>query len=777
MYDINSSFPFAMTFPLPGNLSGFRTTLPEDDSDACIYLANVTIEVPDMYLPPLPYRKEGRVFFPTGKWRSWFTSTDIRLALREGATIHRVHEVYTFESFMDFKGYADVIYNLRSEATTPFRKLILKYLLNSLYGKAAESILKQEMLINPTELDRKKMQMLQPGVWLQEKEATIAHRHVAVSTIITAIARRTLYDLANECITQGCPAYYCDSITGDRTVVLRSPEGRVIVDPIEAVWDRRSKEATVYKETKESCVLDPGWCALSRDASGREGWFPLLRLIRHKTIKDIHLISSKRGQVSVTEDHSIMVQGQEVSPGEFVDRGLQFDTVSAPLPVVVNRIDLLDHVKDFLRVVETDVHHGGRIEHRFVVDEDEDWIRYTSSHASIQRFRRFYERGSSELHQLLRVLAAFISEGSSSLRGVTTDTRDMFSLCQSNEGWLCNLKNDLEAITSGIVFTGPSWSEGSSVYYLRSGAGLMACLFGELGGVFGSKGRKLPSFIYDLDDRDFKVFWDKLFEGDGHTDKNGCVSYTTISQQLAAGLSFLLSQHGMGHSINYRPDKGAYSIHVRSKGERRGRVVKHVVNHVDGYVYDLEVEGAHTFVDGIGRVLLHNTDSLATKANLPIDAKTLGKLKLEKKMEWAEFVAPKIYRGEGSELDKGGQWAPMLVNKAKGFSLGGGREAFEKLGRIIGGERIGVQRMTRIRELYKTQIEGQYTTAPFEMLVIKALTFEMLSKRFHYPDGETRPWKVEELRSGDFYPKGFNFDKDLLDSLDTTTRSMMSAVV
>ena len=381
MYDINSSFPYAMTFPLPANLTGFRTTLPDEQSDDCLYLANVTIEVPDMHLPPLPFRKEGRVFFPVGKWRSWFTSTDLNLAIREGSIIHKVHEVYTFEPFLDFKGYADDIYKLRSEATTPFRKLVLKYLLNSLYGKAAESILKQEMLINPPELDREKMQMLQPGVWLQEKEAVIAHRHVVISSFITSIARRTLYDLAKECYRQEHPMAYCD------------------------------------------------------------------------------------------------------------------------------------------------------------------------------------------------------------------------------------------------------------------------------------------------------------------------------------------------------------------------------------------------------------TDSVATKADLPVDPKTLGKLKLEKKMTWAQFVAPKIYRGEGFELGKTGQWEPKLINKAKGFSLGTGRQAFEKLGRIIEGERIGVQRMTRLRELYRTQKDGSYTTAPFEMLVIKALTFEMLSKRFHYPDGETRPWRVDELKSGDFYPKGFNFDREFLSALDTTTRAMLAAAV
>ena len=381
MFDINSSFPYAMTFPLPGNMTEFRTTLPDDDRDECIYLANVTIEVPDMQLPPLPFRLQNRVFFPVGRWRSWFTSTDIRLALREGAIIHKVHEVYMFEAFYDFGKYAEQIYELRANATTDFRRLILKYLLNSLYGKTAESTQKQEMLINPKEIDRESMQMLQPGVWLCEKEAQISHRHVPIAAVITSIARRTLYDYMKECYTQGFEPYYTD------------------------------------------------------------------------------------------------------------------------------------------------------------------------------------------------------------------------------------------------------------------------------------------------------------------------------------------------------------------------------------------------------------TDSIATRATLPTDDKTLGALKLEKKMEWAEFVAPKIYRGEGFELKRDGTWEPKQLNKAKGFSLGVGAEAFAKLDKIIAGDRIGVQRMTRMRELYRTMVQGQYATAPFETLVIKALTFEMISKRFHYPDGETRPWSITELTSGDCYPKGFDFENEITSNFDTATKAMLAAAV
>ena len=387
IYDINSSFPYSMTFPLPGNLMAMGTDLPDEDSDSCLYVADVTVEVPDMDVPPLPFRtpNDARVFFPTGRWRSWLTSTDIRLALREGCKIHAVHECYQYEPWHDLALYATEIYALRSASKTPFRKLLLKYLLNSLYGKMGESLMKQEMLINPPEdeLDRTVLQLLQPGVWLREKEVSISHRHVIVSAIITALSRRHLYDYIKMCHAQSCPVAYMD------------------------------------------------------------------------------------------------------------------------------------------------------------------------------------------------------------------------------------------------------------------------------------------------------------------------------------------------------------------------------------------------------------TDSIASKALLPTDDKRLGALKLEKKMAWAEFAAPKIYRGEGEELDKNGIWKAVRLAKAKGFSLGKFEDPVEILGRVIEGEQIGVQTMVRMRELYRSVRDdgSESSTAPYEQLVIKALTQRMLSKRYQYPDGKTRAWSVEEILSGDFQARGFDFSKEFLAGLDTTTRAMMAAAV
>jgi hypothetical protein len=475
----------------------------------------------------------------------------------------------------------------------------------------------------------------------------------------------------------------------------------------------------------------------------------------------------------VTEDHSLVIGGQEIKPQDFIDRDMQFETLSAPPPVVAQRLDLYEYLKGFKRDIVTDHDHGDVIECRFVLDETGEWIGYRNFRGVKQWFRRFYDAGSPEFHAFLRVLAAFITKGDCYLKGITGGTKDRFSLLQNDKKRLSDLKKDLLSLTKDTKLAGPRRSSSSGAFYLRNGAGMLPCLFGEIGGVGESKKRRLPSFVYELSGEDFEVFW-AMLEGDGLENRD---TYTTSSQQLAAGISFLLGQHGHEHSIRFRESKGYYVIRVRGDGSERDRwTTKVETRRCEGFVYDLEVEGAHTFVDGLGRVLLHNTDSLCTRAILPV-ADTLGALKLEKKMDWARFVAPKIYMGEGFELKKDGTWEPKRLNKAKGFSLGTGRDAFEKLGKIIGGDRIGVQRMTRLRELYRTQVKGQYTTAPFEMLVIKALTFEMLSKRFHYPDGETRPWSVEELKSGDCYPKGFDFDKTFLENLDTTTRAMMAAAV
>lgn len=220
-YDINSSFPFAMTQPAPGNVIAMNRTVPT--KEGALFMAEVEVEVKEDYFPPLPYRHEGSVFFPTGKWKGWFNHVDLELLEECGGRILGFGRVIHFAPFTDLAEYATTLYEKRRTGTTEFEKVVYKLLLNSLYGKFAENPAKQSLLVNPPYTscphfpahppkwddprESACMTQLLPGVWLLESEVEIPHECVPISSQITAIARRNLYHHMKPCEKK----YYCDT--------------------------------------------------------------------------------------------------------------------------------------------------------------------------------------------------------------------------------------------------------------------------------------------------------------------------------------------------------------------------------------------------------------------------------------------------------------------------------------------------------------------------------------------------------------------------------------
>lgn len=245
-YDINSSFPYAMySAPLPGRL--LRTTTSRGmnipaipTADASQYFARLTVEV-DRYIPPLPCKVDGSLYFPVGRWTGWFFKDEI--ALLEDREIIKVHEVMDFEPRYDLCKFAEEIYSLRKAETDEFREQLYKYILNSGYGKFAERLEKDEIIFNPTpdvwddihtckcgHVDathgesgdthceecrcsrfRGILELSGPppmlGVLAVEHEADLQHVHVPFAAAITSRARANLYrhEVANE------PVFYVDT--------------------------------------------------------------------------------------------------------------------------------------------------------------------------------------------------------------------------------------------------------------------------------------------------------------------------------------------------------------------------------------------------------------------------------------------------------------------------------------------------------------------------------------------------------------------------------------
>lgn len=211
-FDINSSFPYAMTKPAPGHLRSMRRTVPPGENQ--LYIAKAIITSPERFLPPLPYRTpDHRIYFPTGTWEGQFSNVDLELIEEVGGRIESIEEVLVFEPFLDLADYATTLYEMRRvlDDSDPMRT-ILKLLLNSLYGKFAEQSEKQSLHVNPpafffNDPTIKERDMLMPGVWLAWSESEVEHAHVPLAMHITALARRNLFRFMDKCKE----TYYCDT--------------------------------------------------------------------------------------------------------------------------------------------------------------------------------------------------------------------------------------------------------------------------------------------------------------------------------------------------------------------------------------------------------------------------------------------------------------------------------------------------------------------------------------------------------------------------------------
>lgn len=214
-YDVNSSFPFSMTKPMPGELQYTHIGIPDriiGNPEIC-YLVKANVTVYETHIPPIPYRNNGRIFFPMGTWTGWFTDVDFELLMSEGAKINKVYESLEFNTFMDLADYSQTIYKKRKDCNTKFEKILYKYLLNCVYGKMAERPEKQRMWINPPremleKLSHEKLISAKAGgIFLEDIILPLEHIHVPVSVRITALSRKLLYDL----ISTSFDRFYCDT--------------------------------------------------------------------------------------------------------------------------------------------------------------------------------------------------------------------------------------------------------------------------------------------------------------------------------------------------------------------------------------------------------------------------------------------------------------------------------------------------------------------------------------------------------------------------------------
>ena len=470
---------------------------------------------------------------------------------------------------------------------------------------------------------------------------------------VTATGRKVI-DFTEEAANElGHEVAYGDSVTGDRPVVVRDPDGIVRVLPIADLFghsDATASEdviitadggpitsASVGKERRRA----DGWEALSVTEDSEPEWQPIEQVIRHETDKPVVKLQHKFGESTTTRDHSYVVE----EDGSLVET--KPEDVEEPLRVpglpeveTLGEIDVYDVLEGYTREYEDGRSVGSENAKTKVkrVHANDNWVWFGHSHHdAIERsikIRRYIDLNAEDGRALVRLLAAYVTEGSASTVE-TTDSRFGASIAESRTEWLEGLREDYERLFDGANASviSSDTSDERTIEYETNGGGqsvtyndgthklqmmneLSAVFFREFAGQT-SRGKRIPGFVFNLPEDLQRLFVDVLVEGDGsrefprysaeYCERN--FDFETTSRELAAGLSTLLTQQGEKHSLKYREDKGSYTIRT-CEYYRSGQdpVVKEVDH--NGYVYDLSVAENQNFVDGVGGIVLHNTDSV-----------------------------------------------------------------------------------------------------------------------------------------------------------------------
>lgn len=169
--DVTAMYPSAMAeieFPYP---SPERFTKWEDPPMECLQkegFANVSIRVPDMEYPPLPWRDSTKLLFPTGYLQGTWTHLELRHAIKVGCIIDKINwAYYTDKTFNPFRAYVNDLITKRLYYLCPgcdrsrltgipchvsgekcenemATAEVVKLFLNGLYGKFAQNFLTDE---------------------------------------------------------------------------------------------------------------------------------------------------------------------------------------------------------------------------------------------------------------------------------------------------------------------------------------------------------------------------------------------------------------------------------------------------------------------------------------------------------------------------------------------------------------------------------------------------------------------------------------------------------
>lgn len=223
IYDVNSMYPSSMLRPLPRWFELRERS--RWNGEPGIVEAEVESDLP---VPVLPVRRKDGLLFPNGRFSGIWSSFELGRFLQEGGKIVRVKRAWTSLGTISgiFDDYVDEFFRRKRTEKDPFRRLVWKLLLNSLYGrfgiKGRMSVVKR---VDESCLGKDiPLLELKTGLYMvKDVGSTPEFSNPLIAGTITAHARLRLFDGLK---AAGKDAVYCDT---DSVVSTADLSGRIAV--------------------------------------------------------------------------------------------------------------------------------------------------------------------------------------------------------------------------------------------------------------------------------------------------------------------------------------------------------------------------------------------------------------------------------------------------------------------------------------------------------------------------------------------------------------------
>jgi hypothetical protein len=229
-FDVNSSYPFAMTFRMPCGEArecpgSVAIRMLERLAKNHIGFVECEVEIPDTCeIPPLPVRSSehgGKLVFPTGRFSGVWGWDELALLAHPlvGGRITKIVRSVWYQAAPCFVDYVEVLYQYRDKSRDDYDEglsELAKLLMNALFGKTAMNPIRTK-IIHLAEEDEPPVGAVAMTEDDDCRTFKVSERTDApyiapqLAAHITTLGRVTLWRIMADVRERGGKVYYCDS--------------------------------------------------------------------------------------------------------------------------------------------------------------------------------------------------------------------------------------------------------------------------------------------------------------------------------------------------------------------------------------------------------------------------------------------------------------------------------------------------------------------------------------------------------------------------------------